>query len=159
MFNRRIKSYLKKDSLSTTFIFCIKLLNAPFSSHIRNNSLSHFFLFLLFFFLILNKTTSWKNKMSFPSESDMMWKELQNSDLIYVNLMTDAFKIIVKYRRKNIVKYCHLLPSENRALEALYLVKNIFCLYFSPIPKLWSFLKLLIFILQFIAQNHACRYY
>ena len=30
--------------------------------------------------------------MSFPSESDIMSKELQNSDLIYVNLMTDFFK-------------------------------------------------------------------
>ena len=41
--------------------------------------------------------------MSFPSEPDMMSKELQNSDLIYVNLMTGVFKIIVKYR--------HLSPS------------------------------------------------
>ena len=55
--------------------------------------------------------------MSFPSESDMMSKELQNSDLIYVNLMTDVFKIIVKYRRKIIAKYRHLLPSGNQALE------------------------------------------
>ena len=47
--------------------------------------------------------------MSFPSGSDMMSKELQNSDSIYVNLMTDAFKIIAKYR--------HLSPSGNRALE------------------------------------------
>ena len=55
--------------------------------------------------------------MSFPSESDMMSKELQNSDLIYVNLMTDVFKIIVKYRRKIIAKYRHLSPSGNRALR------------------------------------------
>ena len=55
--------------------------------------------------------------MSFPSESDKMSKELQNSDLIYVNLMTDVFKIIVKYRRKIIAKYRHLSPSGNRALE------------------------------------------
>ena len=47
--------------------------------------------------------------MSFPSESVMMSKELQNSDLIYVNLMTGVFKIIVKYR--------HLSPSGNRAKE------------------------------------------
>ena len=53
--------------------------------------------------------------MSFPSESDMMPKELQNSDSIYVSLMTDVFKIIVKYRRKVIAKYRHLLPSGNRA--------------------------------------------
>ena len=73
------------------------------------------FFFLLFFFFILNKTTSYKNKMSFPSEFDMVSKELQNSDLIYVNLMTDVFKTIVKYRRKIIVKYCHLSLSGNRA--------------------------------------------
>ena len=54
--------------------------------------------------------------MSFPSEPDMMSKELQNSDLIYVNLMTDVFKIIVKYRRKIIAKYRHLSPSGNQAL-------------------------------------------
>ena len=54
--------------------------------------------------------------MSFSSESDMMEKELQNSDLIYVSLMTDVFKIIVKYRRKNIAKYRHLLPRGNWAL-------------------------------------------
>ena len=55
--------------------------------------------------------------MSFPSELDMMSKELQNSDLLYVNLMTDVFKTIVKYRRKIIAKCCHLLPSGNRAIE------------------------------------------
>ena len=55
IFTRRIKSYLKKDSLSASFIFCIKLLNAPFSSRLRNNSRTHFFLFLLFFFFNLNK--------------------------------------------------------------------------------------------------------
>ena len=46
-----------------------------------------------------------------------MSKELQNSDFIYVNLMKAVLKIIVKYRRKIITKYCHLLPSGNRALE------------------------------------------
>ena len=61
--------------------------------------------------------------MSFPSESDMMSKELQNSDVIYVNLMTGVFKIIVKmavvfkiivkYCWKIITKYRHLLPSGN----------------------------------------------
>ena len=47
--------------------------------------------------------------MSFPSESDKMSKELQNSD------MTDVLKIVVKYRQKIIVKYRHLSPSWNRA--------------------------------------------
>ena len=60
--------------------------------------------------------------MSFPSESDMVSKELQNSDLTHVNLMTDVFKIIVKYRRKIIVKYCHLSPSGNRALGSGLLI-------------------------------------
>ena len=46
-----------------------------------------------------------------------MSKEFQNSDLIYVNLITDVFKIIVEYHRKIIAKYLHLLPSVNRALE------------------------------------------
>ena len=73
------------------------------------------FFFLLFFFFILNKTTGSKNKMSFPSDPDMVSKELQNSDLIFVNLMTDVFKILVKHRRKIIAKYRHLLPSGNRA--------------------------------------------
>ena len=55
--------------------------------------------------------------MSFPSESDMVSKEFQNSELIYVNLMTDVFKIIVKYRRKIIARYGHLSPRGNQALE------------------------------------------
>ena len=54
--------------------------------------------------------------MSFPSESDMMSKELQNSDSIFVNLMTDVFKIIVKCHWKIIAKYCYLSPSGNRTL-------------------------------------------
>ena len=47
----------------------------------------------------------------------MLSKELQNSDLINVNLMTDVFEIIVKYRRKIIAKYHHLLPSWNRVTD------------------------------------------
>ena len=45
--------------------------------------------------------------MSSSSGSDVISKELQNLDLIYynVNLMTDAFKVIAKYRRKSIAKY------------------------------------------------------
>ena len=49
-----------------------------------------------------------------------MSKELQNSDLLYVSLMTDIFKTIVKYRRKIIVKYRHLLPNGNRALKNIH---------------------------------------
>ena len=44
---RRIKPYLKKDSVSASFISCIKLLNAPFSSRLQNNSRTHFFSFSL----------------------------------------------------------------------------------------------------------------
>ena len=55
--------------------------------------------------------------MSFPSESDMISKELQNSDLIHVSLMTDIFKIIVKCRWKIIAKYRHLSRSGNRAIN------------------------------------------
>ena len=112
IFNRRIKSYLKKDSVSASLISCIKLLNPPFSSRFRNNSRTHFFLFPFFVFFIKNKTTSCKNKMSSSSESDVISKELQNLDLIYynVNLMADAFKVIVKYRRKIIAKYRQISP-------------------------------------------------
>ena len=59
--------------------------------------------------------------MSFPSESGMMSKELQNSHLICKNLRTDVFKIIVKYRRKIIAKCRHLSPSGNRASKSLNL--------------------------------------
>ena len=34
-------------------------------------------------------------------------------------------------------------------LEALYLVKNIFCLYFSPIPKLWTRKKVIFKVFAF----------
>ena len=45
--------------------------------------------------------------MPSSSESDVISKELENLDLIYynVNLMTDVFKVIVKYCRKIIAKY------------------------------------------------------
>ena len=50
-----------------------------------------------------------------------MSKELQNSDLVYVNLMTDAFKIIVKYPRKIIVKYrCKIIVKYHRKIIAKY---------------------------------------
>ena len=47
--------------------------------------------------------------MSSSSESDVISKELQNLDLTYynVNLMTDVFKVTIKYRRKIITKHCH----------------------------------------------------
>ena len=62
--------------------------------------------------------------MSFPSGSDMMSKELQNSDFIYVNQMTDILKIIVKYRWKIIAKYriyrLVLLGTEFNRMLAVY---------------------------------------
>ena len=50
--------------------------------------------------------------MSSSPESDVISKELENLDLIYctVNLMTDVFKAIVKYRRKIIAKYRQISP-------------------------------------------------
>ena len=50
--------------------------------------------------------------MSLSSESNMMPKEIQNSDMIYynVNQMADVFKIIVKHRRKIIAKYHQMSP-------------------------------------------------
>ena len=62
--------------------------------------------------------------MSFRSESDMRSKELQNSDSINVDLMTYVFKIIVKYGRKIIAKYHHLLLSGNRALTPYMSLKR-----------------------------------
>ena len=62
--------------------------------------------------------------MSFLTESDMMSKELQNSDLIYMNLMTDVFKIIVKYCQKIIAKYRHLSSRGNRAITTENLCKR-----------------------------------
>ena len=45
--------------------------------------------------------------MPSSSESDVISKELQNLDLIYynANLMTDVFRVIVKYRHKIMAKY------------------------------------------------------
>ena len=45
-------------------------------------------------------------------ESDVISKELQNLDLMYynVNLMTDVFKVIIKYHRKVIAKYRLISP-------------------------------------------------
>ena len=109
---RRIKPYLEKDSLSASFISCTKLLNAHFSSLLRNSSRTHFFLFLSFLFFILNKTTSCKNNICSSSESDMISKELHNPDFMFQseNLMTDVSRIIVKYRRKIIAKYRQISP-------------------------------------------------
>ena len=45
-------------------------------------------------------------------------------------------------------------------LEALYLVKNVFCLYFSPIPKLWSRKKVIfkVFIFWRYSKTLMRRY-
>ena len=48
IFNRRIKCYLKKYSVSVSLISCIKLLNRRFSSRFRNNSHNHLFFFFPF---------------------------------------------------------------------------------------------------------------
>ena len=63
------------------------------------------------------------------SESDMISKKLQNSDFIYcnVNLMTDVFKTVVKYREKIDAKYRQISlfiaywePNFNGKLHFLY---------------------------------------
>ena len=53
--------------------------------------------------------------------------------------------------RKNIKKHKRLVLR----LEALYLVKNIFCLYFSPIPKLWSRKKVIFKVFVFWRYSKA----
>ena len=76
--------------------------------------------------------------MSLPSESDMMSKELENSDSIYVNLMTDVFKIIVKYSPKIVAKYCRLSPSGKRAFVYCFQTENSHYTYFAH----WVFILL-----------------
>ena len=120
IFTRRIKSYLKRTPFGLVSFFVLSCWIVLFLLVYEIIPVLNFLLFLLFFFFILNKTISCKNKMSFPSESDMMSKELRNSDLIFGNLMTDAFKIIAKYGWKIIAKYHHFLPSGNRALVLFF---------------------------------------
>ena len=71
--------------------------------------------------------------MSFHSESDMMSKELQTSDSIYVNLMTDVFIIIAKYR--------HLSSGGNRALTPMLVVqiRQWLLIVILSVVKLFSF--------------------
>ena len=54
--------------------------------------------------------------MSSSSESDVISKKLQNLDLIYYDVNLMAINIVGKLS-PNIVKYRHLSPSGNRALE------------------------------------------
>ena len=92
--------------------------------------------------------------MSFPSESDMVSNELQNSDLIYVNLMTGVFKIIIKYRRKIIVEYRHLSPSGNRALSKTFDI----CVerYLTIFNDIWRYLTTETFTLK--PENYRPKY-
>ena len=55
---------------------------------------------------------------------------------------------------KNIKKHKRLVLH----LEALYLVKNIFCLYFSPIPKLWSRKKVIFKVFVFWRYSKTLKY-
>ena len=118
VFNRGIKSYLKKDSVSASFISCITLLNPPFSSRIQNNSCSHFFFFFTFSFFPLKIKPLVAKIKCLPLQSQTWYqRNFKVWDLIHynVNLMTDVFKFIVKYRRKIITKYRHLSPSGSQA--------------------------------------------
>ena len=83
IFTSRIKSYLKKDFLSASFMFCIKLLNAPFPSRLQNKSRTHFFLFLLFFFFILNKTFPFRVRHDVKRTSKIFFFYIY----IYINYM------------------------------------------------------------------------
>ena len=86
------------DSLSASFISCIKLLNAPFSSCLRNSSRT------LFFFFSLPSLSFWTK----PLVPKIKYQNnlLKNSDFIFYseNLMADVWRIIVKYRRKIIAE-------------------------------------------------------
>ena len=59
--------------------------------------------------------------------------------------------------RKNIKKHKRLVLR----LEALYLVKNIFCLCFSPVPKLWSRKKVIFKVFwrysKTLSKNLFCK--
>ena len=70
----------------------------------------------------------------------MISKELHNSDFIFYNenLMTDVLRIIIKYHRKIIAKYRHLLPSGNRALLQIVakmntMIRNVFFFMFLKV--------------------------
>ena len=56
--------------------------------------------------------------------------------------------------RKNTKKHKRLVLR----LEALYLVKNIFCLYFSPIPKLWSRKKVIFKVFVFWRYSKTLKH-
>ena len=58
------------------------------------------------FFFISNMTAICKNKIPRSSESEMILKELESSQVssFSVNL-TDIFKVTAKYRRKIVSKY------------------------------------------------------
>ena len=57
------------------------------------------------------------------------------------DLMTDVFKIMVKYRRKIIAKYRHLSPSGNRALTPMLVVqiRQGLLIVILSVVKLFSF--------------------
>ena len=69
--------------------------------------------------------------MSFPSESDTMSKELQNSDSIYVNLFLKSSSSIVGILSPNIAIY-RLVGTE---LTKLVNIKTIFFFF----KKLFNF--------------------
>ena len=95
IFNRTNKFYLKKDSVSASFISCIKLLNPPFSSRFRNISRTHFFFFFSFSSFSLN-IKPLVAKIKFPplqSQTSYQKNFKQNLDLIYyVILMEDVIR-------------------------------------------------------------------
>ena len=84
---RRVKPYLKKDSLSASFISCTKLLNAPFSSLLRNSSRTHFFLFLRFYILQWEPNDRcFKNYRQISSEN---YRQISSNMTIYCQVGTE----------------------------------------------------------------------
>ena len=144
----RLVSFLVLSCWTLLFLLAYEIVPAPI-----------FFLFLSSFFFILNKTASCKNKISSSSESDMISKELHNSDFIFYseNLMTDVLRIIVKYRRKIVTKYRHLSPSGNRPWRWYY-VKFKQWLFIEPnylpkIEKLGPYILILLVFNAFFADH------
>ena len=139
--------------------------------------------FLFFFFFILDKTTSCKNKMSSSSHCTKNEeicngklhflcnvrarrdiKKLQNSDLMYynVNLMTDVFKIIVKYRRNIIAKYRQISlfiaqwePSLTHQPESYHYYKNT-VKSFIEICNIFNILQVIINTKRYSHCKSAC---
>ena len=115
---RRIKLLLKKTP-HRLVLFIVKLLNGLFSSCLWRNSGCFLLFSFFFFFFISNITAICENKIPPSSESAMISKELENSNLSYFSAnLTDIFFFklspnIVGKLSPNIIKNCYLSFSGN----------------------------------------------